>query len=154
MSSNIDPDDLVLSDFDLSYLDDDAVVDQEAPQIGVGLGFDFETGDFIFAPKGGVTLVEDGESLSQWIAACLMTPVGENPIYSARFGSRVREIVAAGGSLDISLPLAIEEALLRHERIAEVRDIRLAFPEDGRVEVSMVVVTDVGGDVPVEVALA
>jgi hypothetical protein len=113
--------------------------DEDLPQpLGRGWAFDFETGQFL-RHGSSPAVVRDLDNLRVWIEKTLRTHRGAHAIYTDAYGSDMpHQGVGEQFSPEVvgSLSTAIESALLAHDRIEEVADLR--FTGDEATEVLFV----------------
>lgn len=95
------------------------------PPLGVDLGFDFGTGEFLLSAGGDLVLVSEEIAFEQWLTNALVTTRGQDIIYDFTFGSQIADIIGAGFVIDALITEAVKyisEAVLIHDRIASVEN--------------------------------
>jgi phage baseplate assembly protein W len=145
---------LLPADDGVELLDANAVEEDDADAplpFGRGWDFDFEIGRFVrvgAAPKPVRGVVQ----LQLWIEKVLRTARFAHPIYSDSFGVQMPDLYGQPFDPGIAAQLAsaYTEALLVHDRIADVTDFTFAA-EDEALYVSFRVVTDEDEDLEFEV---
>lgn len=116
---------------------------QEEP-FGVDLKFDFYESNFVMTPSGDFRFTTEKKGLEQWVAIALLTPRGQEILYTPDFGTTLTDIIGENISevgLSNSLRKDIEEAIFLHDRIDKISVF--AMEEQGDVMViSFDVITD------------
>ena len=121
----------------------------EVEPYGYDIGFDISTGRLQLTISGDLRIVNESSSLDQWLAVVLTTTAGVDLIYSNSFGASLSELISqvdgGEGLRDVQLHIqnSIRDAILVHDRIAEVRSFTFDFDSvPNAVIISFVVVTD------------
>lgn len=114
-------------------------------ELGVDIAFDFERGEITTTTGGGLRVKNIGASLAQWCVFALLTPRGQDILYSEQFGSECDSVLGRNVPRDLILPelsQKIQSALLTHDRIESVQDFVYTELADGTINVSCTVLTD------------
>jgi hypothetical protein len=133
-----------------------AVVASGTPMpFGRGWAFDFTAGDFV--PHGQAPARVSGiDQLKVWAEKCLRTARYAHPVYGDDYG--VDDVDLIGRPLTSDLigmyQLSVEAALLRHDRISDVKDFAYtAEPGSDVLEVTFTIVVDEGDQIVVDTSL-
>ena len=116
----------------------------ELKDLGKDVAFSFVAGDFDLFKQNSPAAASEDRALAQWITIALITPRGRYIIYPETFGSELHTILGSGmdaEQLSLEVPEMIRSALLFHERIREVDNVRLRMIEE-RLDVSFEVILD------------
>jgi hypothetical protein len=145
----LSPDDALQKALGLT-IDDDVV--EEEPIVSFGRGWSFDFIEKQFVQRGRTPAEATGlAQLAVWVEKCLRTPRNAFSIYSPEFGvDHLHEFVGHPITPEMVGKMArdIEDALLVHDRISNVKDFEFEVAEEGEVLlVSFTVVTD-EADVP------
>ena len=102
--------------------------------LGVDFGFDHLAGEFIFTNGGDLVIVGEEQALEQWMVVALVTPRGREYIHGYTFGSQISELIGAGHVTDSIISDSVQfirEAILIHDRLVDVQNIKYDFAVDG-----------------------
>lgn len=120
---------------------------EEVDEYGYDIVFSFGTGSLQLSPSGDVKVTStEKQALTQWIGVALASPRGRDLLYSERFGSTLEDLVGQEVPLqgvESSIKSMINDTLLQHDRIVEMRDFTFDFSIDNTLlTIGFVVVTD------------
>lgn len=124
--------------------DSNATEPRDEQPYGVDIMFDFVTGDLVLTPSGDFRYTDERRGLEQWISATLLTPKGEDLIYSYEYGTTLSDIVGHEEDMHLttSFRAEIERALMQHDRIDDLHAFEVVQHGDGHYHILFDVITD------------
>ncbi len=87
--------------------------------------FDFEKGEFITKPDGGVALVDDLKAYEQWCTKGLLTKRYSKDAYSDLYGNELHKLINSGlnrSAIQMEIERMVSEALMVHPRTKTVNN--------------------------------
>lgn len=134
-----------------------AEADAQIKPIGRTWEFDFDTGEFASARGGTPRKMENNDAriIQQWIRRALTTERLAYAIYPATFGVQLAPVFSSelqGPAATAHIGTTITEALLQHDRINAVRNVRVT-EQGGTIYVRAEVLIEQGELLPINVPL-
>jgi len=114
--------------------------------LGVDISFDALGDDLSLSTEFDLVICDEGRALSQWVQNALVTRRGDELIFSENFGSVLADIVSTStaniSDIEEQVIVAIEDAILNHERIDRIDDVRVGFIDDYRLAFEATAILD------------
>lgn len=134
-------------DLEADFVDEVAASDGAPPQaLGVDISFDAGGEDLLLSPDFDLLICTEAAALSQWVQNVLITKRGEEIAFPENFGSDLADIVGESSAslLDIEerVIVAVEDALLQHDRVDSVKNVTVGFIDDYRLAFEATIVLD------------
>lgn len=121
--------------------------DANPPQaLGVDIAVDVLGVDLLLTPDFDLSFCNESQALSQWVQNALLTRRGDELSLPDDFGSTLSDVVGASPSgpsgVAEQVYTAVEEAILYHDRVDSVSDVRIEFIDDYRLAFEATVILD------------
>lgn len=129
------------------YISDAEVADETPPvPLGVDISFDAVGDDLSLTTEFDLVICDESRALSQWVQNALVTVRGSELVFGEDFGSDLANIISTSTSslsdIEEQVISTIEEALLVHDRIDSIQDVRIGFIDDYRLAFEVTVILD------------
>jgi phage baseplate assembly protein W len=129
------------------FITDVADPDATPPQaLGVDLAVDVLGIDLLLTPDFDLSFCNESQALSQWVQNALITRRGDELSLPEDFGSTLSDLIGSSPSgpsgVEEQVYIALEEAILYHDRVDSVSNVRIEFIDDYRLAFEATVVLD------------
>jgi phage baseplate assembly protein W len=131
------------ADFITDAVDPDAIPPQA---LGVDIATDVLGIDLLLTPDFDLSFCNESRALSQWVQNALVTRRGDELSLPEDFGSTLSDIIgsspAGPAGVEEQIYIALEEAILYHDRVDSVSNVRIEFIDDYRLAFEATVILD------------
>lgn len=134
-------------DTEADFITDVTDPDATPPQaLGVDIALDVLGIDLLLTPEFDLSFCNEARSLSQWTQNALITRRGDELALPDDFGSTLSDIIGSSPSnprvVEEQIYIALEEAILYHDRVDSVSNVRIEFLDDYRLAFEATVILD------------